>query len=100
MPGVGRSTAIYAFCRWRGPEDGMILPTVSRIVVLGCPGIRVVSRRISFIILADPAMRGIAISFSTLARVVSARSFLRILMPHAPIMISRRNPCSPVSHSC
>ena len=78
----------------------MILPTVSRIVVLGCPGIRVVSRRISFIILADPAMRGIAISFSTLARVVSARSFLHILMPDAPIMISRRNPCSPVSHSC
>ncbi len=57
----------------------MILPTVPRIVVLGCPGIRVVSRRISSIILADLAMRGIAISFSTLARVVSARSFLRFL---------------------
>lgn len=57
----------------------MILPTVPRAVVLGCPGIRVVSRRISSIILADLAMRGIAISFSTLARVVSARSFLRFL---------------------
>jgi hypothetical protein len=57
----------------------MILPTVPRIVVLGCPGIRVVSRRISSIILADLAMRGIAISFLTLARVVSARSFLRFL---------------------
>ena len=26
--------------------------------------------------------------------------FLTFLMPHVPIMISRRNPCSPLSHSC
>ena len=56
----------------------MILSTVQRMVILGCLGIRVVSR-VSSIILADLAMRGFAISFLTLARVASPRSFFRFL---------------------
>ena len=56
----------------------MILSTVQGIVVLGCLGIRVVSR-IGSIILADLDTCGFAISFLTLARVASARSFLRFL---------------------
>ena len=53
----------------------MILSTVPGTVVLGCSGIRAVSR-FSSAILADLAMRGFAISFLTSARVVSASSFL------------------------
>ncbi len=56
----------------------MILSTVQGIVVLGCLGIRVVSR-IGSLILADLDMRGFAISFLTLARVASPRSFFRFL---------------------
>jgi hypothetical protein len=56
----------------------MILSTVQGMVVLGSLGIRVVSR-IGSIILADLDMRGLAISFLTLARVASPRSFLRFL---------------------
>jgi hypothetical protein len=63
---------------WLCRGDGMILSTVQGIVVLGCLGIRVVSR-IGSIILADLDMRGFAISFLTLARVALARSFLRFL---------------------
>ncbi len=56
----------------------MILSTVQGIVVFGCLGIHVVSR-IGSLILADLDMRGFAISFLTLARVASPRSFLRFL---------------------
>ena len=44
----------------------MILSTVPGMVVLGCSGIRPVSR-FSSVILADLAIRGFAISFLTLA---------------------------------
>ena len=47
----------------------MILSTVPGMVVLGRSGIRAVSR-FSSAILADLAMRGLAISLLTLARVV------------------------------
>ena len=76
-----------------------VLSTVQRMVKLGCLGIRVVSR-ISSIILADLAMRGFAISFLTLARVASPRSFFRFLCRMHLIMISRWKPCNPLSHSC
>ncbi len=56
----------------------MILSTVQGIVVLGCLGIRVVSR-IGSLILADLDMRGFATSFLTLARVAPPRSFFRFL---------------------
>jgi hypothetical protein len=86
---IGRGSKYGAlsrsFSRWRsvasgwlGWGDGMILSTVQGVVVLGSLGIRVVSR-IGSIILADLDMRGFAISFLTLACVVSARSFLRFL---------------------
>jgi hypothetical protein len=53
----------------------MILPSVPDMVVLGCSGIRAVSR-FSSAVLADLAMRGFAISFLTLANVASPGSFL------------------------
>ena len=56
----------------------MILSTVPATVVLGCSEIRTVFRLISFI-LADLAIRGFAISFSTLALVALPDSFLRFL---------------------
>jgi hypothetical protein len=46
----------------------MILWTVPGIVVVGCSGIRAVSK-FSSAILADLAMRGFAISLLTLARI-------------------------------
>ena len=57
----------------------MILSTVPGMVVLGCSGIRVVSR-FSSAIFADLAMRGFPISFVTLARVALMSSFLALLM--------------------
>ncbi len=56
----------------------MILSTVPGMVVLGCSGIRAVSR-FSSAILADLAMRGFAISFLTLAR-VALPGFLAFLV--------------------
>ena len=56
----------------------MILSTIPDKMVLGCSGIRVVSRFCSAI-LADLAMRGFAISFVTLARVMSSGAFLLFL---------------------
>jgi hypothetical protein len=56
----------------------MILSTVPGMVVLGCSGIRAVSR-FSCVILADLAMRGFAISLLTLARVGLPGSFLCFL---------------------
>ena len=53
----------------------MILSTVPGMDVLGCSGIRVVSR-FSSAIFADLAMRGFPISFVTLARVALPGSFL------------------------
>jgi|GEM_PF-6290181 len=50
---------------WLGRGDGMILSTPSGIVVLGCSGMRAVSR-FSSVILADLAMRGFGISSLTL----------------------------------
>jgi hypothetical protein len=61
-----------------GRGDGMILSTVPDMIVLGCSGIRVVSR-FSSIILADLAMRGFAISFVTLARATLPDSFVFFL---------------------
>ena len=56
----------------------MILSTVPGMVVLGRSGTRAISRFRSAI-LADLAMRGLAISFLTLARVESPSSFLDFL---------------------
>ena len=56
----------------------MILSTVPGIVVLGCSGIREVSK-FSSAILADLAMRGFAISFVTLARVALSRCIFLFL---------------------
>ena len=56
----------------------MILSTVPGTVVLGRSGTRAISRFRSAI-LADLAMRGLAISFLTLARVESLSSFLDFL---------------------
>jgi hypothetical protein len=56
----------------------MILPTVPGMVVLGCSGIRAVSR-FSSASLADLAMRGFAISLLTLARVALSESLLVLL---------------------
>src|ERR1700680_2647382 len=56
----------------------MILSTVPGIVVLGCSGIRAVSR-FSSVILADLAMRGSAISFLTLERIALSDSLLLFL---------------------
>jgi hypothetical protein len=56
----------------------MIFLTVPATVVLGCSEIRAVSRFISFI-LADLAIRGLAISFWTPALVAVPDSFLRFL---------------------
>ena len=56
----------------------MILSTVPDIMVLGCSGIRAVSRFISAT-LADLAMRGFAISFVTLARVAVSDCLLVLL---------------------
>ena len=56
----------------------MILSTVPDMVIVGCSGIRAVSR-FSSVILADLAMRGFAISFLTLARVALPDSFLRFV---------------------
>ena len=92
------STAIFAFSGWPGPRDGMILSTVPGRLVLGCSGIRAVSR-FSSAILADLAMRGLAISFLTLAR-VAVGVFRSFLTQHAPMMTSRWKPCSRISDSC
>ena len=56
----------------------MILSTVPGIEVLGCSGIRVISK-FSSAIRADLAMRGFAISFLTLACVAVSGSFLCFL---------------------
>jgi hypothetical protein len=56
----------------------MILSTVPGILTLGCSRIRAASR-FSSAILADLAMRGLAISFSTLARVALPAIFLVLL---------------------
>jgi hypothetical protein len=56
----------------------MILWTVPGMVVVGCSGIRAVSR-FSSAILADLAMRGFAISFLTLAVVELSGFFLAFL---------------------
>jgi hypothetical protein len=72
------STAICAFSGWLGRGDGMIFSTVPGMVVLGCSGIRAVSR-FSSLIVADLAMRGFAISLLTLARVAWTGSFLAFL---------------------
>jgi hypothetical protein len=56
----------------------MILSTVPGMVVLGCSGIREVSR-FSSATLADLAMRGFAISFVTLTRVAVSDSLLVLL---------------------
>lgn len=53
----------------------MILSTVPGIEVLGCSGIRVISK-FSSAIRADLAMRGFAISFLTRARVELSGSLL------------------------
>jgi hypothetical protein len=53
----------------------MILLTVPGTVILGCSGMRAVSKFISAI-RADLAMRGFAISFFTLSCVVLSRSFI------------------------
>ena len=62
----------------------MILSTVPGMVVLGCSGIRALSK-FSSVILADLAMRGFAISFLTLARVTLTCSFLRFLCTTHPL---------------
>ena len=56
----------------------MILSTVPGIEVLGCSGIRVISK-FSSAIRADFAMRGFANSFVTLACVAISGSFLFFL---------------------
>jgi hypothetical protein len=56
----------------------MILSTVPAIEVLGCSGIRVISK-FSSAIRADLAMRGFAISFLTLACVAVSGSLLCFL---------------------
>lgn len=56
----------------------MILSTVPGMVMLGCSGIRAVSRFCSAIF-ADLAMRGLPISFVTLARIALPGSFLALL---------------------
>jgi len=56
----------------------MILSTVAGMVVLGGSGIREVSR-FSCAILADLAMRGMAISFFTLLRLALPGAFLGFL---------------------
>ena len=61
----------------------MSLSTVLGMVVLGCSGIRAVSR-FSSVILADRAMRGFAISFLTLARMALPGSFLAFLCSMHP----------------
>lgn len=57
----------------------MILSTVPGMVVLGRSAMRLVSR-FRCVILADLAMRGLAISFLTLARVASLASLLVFLV--------------------
>ena len=52
--------------------------TVPGVVAFGCSGIRIISR-FSSAIFADLAMRGFAISFSTLTSVALMSSFLRFL---------------------
>ncbi|MGA7556851.1 MAG: hypothetical protein WBW54_24130, partial [Candidatus Acidiferrales bacterium] len=69
---------ICAFSGWFVPGDGMIFSTVPGMVLLGCSGFRAVSR-FSSAILADLAMRGLAISILTLARVELSAFFLRFL---------------------
>ena len=76
-------TAICAFSGWLGRGDGMILSTVPGMVVLGCSGTRVVSR-FSSVVLADLAMRGLAISFLTLARIALSDSLLVFLCSMHP----------------
>ena len=90
------SREICAFSGWLGRGDGMILSTIPDKMVLGCSRIRVVSR-FSSAILADLAMRGFAISFVTLARVMSSGCFVTFLMRHAPIMTARGRTYSPIS---
>src|SRR6202022_4440043 len=85
------STVICAFSGWLGRGDGIILSTVPGMVVLGCSGIRVVSK-FSSAILADLALRGFAISFLTLARVALCDSSLFLLFNmklYEPMMASR-----------
>jgi hypothetical protein len=74
----------------------MILATVPGMVVLGGSEIRAVSR-FSSAIFADLDIRGVAISFLTLARLALPSSFLPFLC--ASIVTSRWQRCSPVSHS-
>jgi len=61
----------------------MILSTVPGMVALGCSGIRVISR-FSSAILADLAMRGLAISLLTLACVALPDSFFDSLCGMRP----------------
>jgi len=74
----------------------MILSTVPGIEVLGCTGIRVISK-FSSAIRVDFAMRGFAISFLTLA-CRGIGFFPILLVRHGRIMKWRWNPRSPVSH--
>ena len=61
----------------------MILSTVPGMVVLGCSEILAVSR-FSSVILADLAIRGVAISFLTLARIALPDSLLLFLCSMHP----------------
>ncbi len=61
----------------------MIFSTVPDMIVLGCSGFRAVSR-FSSAILADLAMRGLAISFATLAPVAFLTAFLALLFTNRP----------------
>jgi hypothetical protein len=78
MPGVGALNSnlrLFRLARtWRGDD----FATVPGMVVLGCSGIRAVSR-FSSASLADLAMRGFAISLLTLARVALSESLLVLL---------------------
>jgi hypothetical protein len=75
--------AICAFSGWLGPGDGMILSTVPGMVVLGRSEIRA-AFRFSSVILADLAIRGVTISFLTLARIVLPDSLLLFLCSMHP----------------
>jgi hypothetical protein len=72
---------MFAFSGW--PGDTIILSTVPGMVVLGRSRVRVVSR-FSSIILADLAVRGLAISFVTLARIAVSDSLSAFLCSMPP----------------
>ena len=83
MPVIGPVNGNVCLPGWPAAGDAIILSTVPGKVVLGRSRIRAVSR-FNSAIRADLAMRGLAISFVTLARVAVSDSVLALLCAMHP----------------